>query len=285
MTSTIDPTAPLRIRYMSDLHLEFTGYAPDIVADAGEDLVVLAGDIGKGTAGIHWAKRAFPNIPVLYVLGNHEYYGHSWEQLIDEAYSACDGTNVRLLENDTYRFRGVRFLGCSLWTNFLLQGGLGRPRALAACERGINDYRLIRSQGRLLLARETVDRHEQSADWLRQELASDDQVTVVITHHAPCLAARNPRFPIDEISNTFYSDLEDDYFRRPAAWVFGHTHHSVDGLAHLGTRLYSNQRGYPKEGVAFDWCKVLEVDRDGSTAIAPSFGTKPAPGRGDQEGA
>ena len=260
---------------MSDLHLEFTEYSPDIVADAQEDLVVLAGDIGKGTQGIHWAKRAFPGTPVLYVMGNHEYYGRDWDQLLDEAYSASDGTNVRLLEDDVYHYRGVRFLGCSLWTNFLLQGGLARPQAMAACERSINDFQFIRFQGRKLLARDTLERHEQSAAWLRKELADSDEVTVVVTHHAPCLAARNPRFPIDGVSNTFYSDLEDDYFQSPTAWIFGHTHHSMEGFPYVGTRLYSNQRGYPREGVDFDWCKVLEVHPGGSAPVE-SAGAKPA---------
>lgn len=97
---------------------------------------------------------------MLYVLGNHEFYGYDWEQLIGEAYSACDGTNVVLLENDTYRFRGIRFLGTSLWTNFLLRGQRGLARATDSCERFINDYRYIRSGARILLPRETLDRHE-----------------------------------------------------------------------------------------------------------------------------
>ena len=60
---------PLRIRYMSDLHLEFSDYRPDPV-DA--DVVVLAGDIDAGTSGLEWAARQFPDTPVIYVAGNHE---------------------------------------------------------------------------------------------------------------------------------------------------------------------------------------------------------------------
>ena len=275
MKPTPYPASPLRIRYMSDLHLEMTGYAPNVVADAQEDLVVLAGDIGTGTDGIHWAKRTFPDNPVLYVLGNHEFYGYDWEQLIGEAYSACDGSNVRLLENGVFRYRGVRFLGTSLWTNYLLAGHDRRPQAIETCERIINDFRFIHSGGRNLLARETVERHEQSAAWLRQELEGSDEVTVVITHHAPCLPARHPKFPMDDISNTFFSDLPEEFFRTPAAWIFGHTHYSMEAVEHVGTRLYSNQRGYPRERVDFDWSKVLEVAPGRpETAITP----KAAPG-------
>lgn len=269
MKPTATSEKPLRIRYMSDLHLEFTHYIPDIVADAQEDLVVLAGDIGTGTAGIHWAKRAFPNTPVLYVLGNHEFYGYDWQQLIDEGYSACDGTNVRLLENDAFSFQGVRFLGTSLWTNFLLGGEDRRPEAMTACEQYINDYRHIRSSGRALCARETLQRHELSAAWLKGQLTTSDETTVVITHHGPCLAVRHPRYPVDDISNAFVSDLPEEYFQTPAAWVFGHTHHSMTGVDYLQTKLYSNQRGYPREGVNFDWCRTLEIV-PGSGVSAPA---------------
>ena len=220
---------------------------------------MLAGDIGTGTAGIHWARRAFPDTPVLYILGNHEFYGYDWKQLIDEAASACDGTNVHLLENDSFHFRGIRFLGASLWTNFLLSGNEARPQAMAACESYINDYRHIRSSGRQLCARETLERHEESAAWLKGELRHDTQTTVVITHHAPCLAARHPRYPLDFHSNVFFSDLGPEYFRTPEAWVFGHTHYSLAGVEHLGTKLFSNQRGYPRERVDFDWCRTFEI--------------------------
>jgi hypothetical protein len=249
---------------MSDLHLEFTDYAPAVVANAGEDLVVLAGDIGAGTEGIQWAKRAFPESPVLYVLGNHEFYGFDFQQLIEEAYAACAGSNVHMLENDSFRFRGIRFLGMSLWTNFLLAGPEGQLQAMQACERRINDFRHIRSGGRELLARETAERHAQSAAWLQGELQETDETSVVITHHAPCLPARHPRFAIDDITNTFVSDLPEEFFRTPVAWIFGHTHHSMEAIPHGGARLYSNQRGYPREGCDFDWCKILEVTPAGS---------------------
>ena len=38
-----------------------------------DNLVVLAGDIANGAAGIEWAKRTFSG-PVIYLAGNHEYY-------------------------------------------------------------------------------------------------------------------------------------------------------------------------------------------------------------------
>lgn len=69
----------MRIQLASDLHLEFLrGYFPGerLIAPAHQaDVLVLAGDIEKGTAGVElfsdWTT------PVLYVLGNHEFYGRN----------------------------------------------------------------------------------------------------------------------------------------------------------------------------------------------------------------
>jgi len=61
----------MKIRILSDLHLEFQQWSPP-KADA--DVVVLAGDIDVGIRGVEWARRSFPSSPVVYVPGNHEFY-------------------------------------------------------------------------------------------------------------------------------------------------------------------------------------------------------------------
>jgi hypothetical protein len=51
----------MRIRVLSDLHLEFKDWTPP-KTDA--DVVVLAGDIHVGVKGVEWARRSFPSVPV-----------------------------------------------------------------------------------------------------------------------------------------------------------------------------------------------------------------------------
>lgn len=67
----------MKVRVLSDLHLEFTQYQPDTLPSFGEDLVVLAGDIGEAERSIEWARRVIPDRPVVYVLGNHEFYHYA----------------------------------------------------------------------------------------------------------------------------------------------------------------------------------------------------------------
>ena len=51
----------MKIRVLSDLHLEFQQWSPP-KADA--DVIVLAGDIDVGIYGVEWARRSFPSSPL-----------------------------------------------------------------------------------------------------------------------------------------------------------------------------------------------------------------------------
>jgi len=62
-----------RFYCLSDLHNEF-GEFTDFADPDDYDVVLLAGDIDLGLAGVGWANTMFKK-PVMYVTGNHEYYG------------------------------------------------------------------------------------------------------------------------------------------------------------------------------------------------------------------
>lgn len=100
----------MKLHILSDLHLEFAGFQPQ-PTDA--DVVILAGDTYPGDRGVQWAATNFPDMPVLYLLGNHEYYGYALPKLITDLNEAAQGTNVHILENDTIVFGDVEFWGCT----------------------------------------------------------------------------------------------------------------------------------------------------------------------------
>ena len=66
-------SSAMKIHILSDLHTEFSDFDPP---ETDADVVVLAGDIGVGPSGIEWAADHWLDRPVIYVAGNHEYYGH-----------------------------------------------------------------------------------------------------------------------------------------------------------------------------------------------------------------
>jgi predicted phosphodiesterase len=237
----------VRIHVLSDLHLEF-GPVPLPPVDA--DAVVLAGDIAVGLRGIEWASRTFAGRPILYVPGNHEYYGQTYPRFLDKMRARALELGVVLLSDSAVTIDGVRFLGATLWTDFELTGD--RRMAEAAARDVMVDFKKIRIEPNFRRAKPKDVQlwHIQSRRWLDTELSTPHSGgTVVITHHAPSLRsldATRPRHPVDA---AYASDLEALVERSGVdCWVHGHTHHCVD--YRLGaTRILSNQRGYPDEPV------------------------------------
>ena len=250
----------MRLHVLSDLHLEYAPFsAPDVNADA----VLLTGDTAPGIAGIEWATQAFNGRPVLYLAGNHEFYGHSLPALTDDLRQAAAASSVHVLENDVVVISGTRFLGCTLWSDFELAGRSERKRSMNVCGRVVNDFKMIRKSDseRTLQPQDTLERHQQSRDWLRDQLATPfDGPTVVLTHHAPLVGERPSNPVLAAIGGAFSSDLTALMSGDAAAlWVFGHVHRCVDVRVN-GTRLLSNQRGYPHEPVdGFDPALVVDI--------------------------
>jgi predicted phosphodiesterase len=202
----------MRLHILSDLHLESTPYLLPNHLDC--DVIVAAGDIGEGTHGVEFLKSL--NKPVVYVLGNHEYYRRGQRAEMDDTLRdirlAATGTQVHVLENDAAVINGVRFLGTTLWTNF----GNAHPGLLQEAASTQNDYRLVDakswyqekerldylySRGEKIWHREVLDEHavaghfhplialwhhERAVEWLNAELQKPfDGHTVVVSHHHP----------------------------------------------------------------------------------------------------
>jgi predicted phosphodiesterase len=247
----------MKIHVLSDLHCEFAPFHPP-PTDA--DVVVLAGDTSTGTRGIELARGWFPGRPVVYVAGNHEYYGESTPRLGRKLAEASQGSGIHYLENRQVVVGGVRFLGCTLWTDFELFGE--RQTAMGAAQAMMNDFRLIRVDPIYHRFRPADARasHLVSRNWLAEQLDTPfDGPTVVVTHHAPSLRGVNPRFHDHPVTPAYASDLEWLLDGRAALWIHGHTHVSVD-YEMGGTRVLSNQRGYPEDPVGgFDPALVVRV--------------------------
>lgn len=249
----------MKIRYLSDLHFEFHDTPPDAVEPIGEDVVVLAGDVHNGVRGILWAQKAFAQRPVVYVLGNHEFYEQDWDGLIVEARRAAAGSNVHFLEQDAVTLGGIRFLGCSLWTDFKLWGPHRQMEAMGVAGSRMSDFHVIGRRGRPLRPAEALERHGQAVDWLRGRLA-ENVPTVVVTHHAPTEETSDPGYRRNILNSAYHSRL-DGLIRPPAlAWIHGHTHYSTRQEVN-GIPVLVNTFGYPDhhEDPGFSWNASVEV--------------------------
>lgn len=247
----------MKIHILSDLHLEFASFKPP---QTDADIVVLAGDIHLGLKGLEWAKQSFDGKTVIYILGNHEYYDHAIPQLTNELRECAAGTHVHILEQNSLEIDGIKFLGCTLWTDFKL---FGLPYIAGSYARQkINDYHKIRVSPKFnkLRVLDTEFFHYYSRKWLQDELNTSLQKVIVITHHAPSLCSIPITYRSNLLNAAFASPL-DDFVRNSGAslWIHGHIHNNCDYK--LGnTRIVCNPRGYPSEIVSsFNPSLLIEV--------------------------
>lgn len=248
----------MRVHILSDLHLEFAPFQPNKV-DA--DAVVFAGDVHTGRNGIKWILKTIPDRPVIYVLGNHEFYGQKIPKLISEIKEIAQGTNVHVLENDSVAIGDVVFLGATLWTDFRLDGD--PVLAEVTAQTGMTDFRRIRVTPSYRRFRPADARriHVQSFEWLAQQTAeARGKKIVVVTHHAPSPQSVPSPFLNDPLNPAYASNLEPFIARCGAVlWIHGHIHRRADFTVG-GTRVVANPRGYPIEPhTGFDPSFVIEV--------------------------
>ncbi len=284
----------MRVLVLSDLHLEL-GNVLAVPDDIDYDVVVLAGDIhSPGHKAVHWAQRpsTFGGRPVVLVPGNHEFYGCELGSELALVREAAEGSNVHVLSRDSVVIEGVRFAGCTLWTDFQLpvrsddgvSGDTNIARALDEANRRLNDFQRIevksvqreplqrypeprRPRGaarRVLRAEDTLAMHWIDRDWLRRDAeARPSQPTVVVTHHAPASGSVAERYASDWLTPAFVSALPPNFFEGVGLWVHGHTHTAFDyKVGHC--RVVSNPRGYRMrdssfENAAFNAGFVVEV--------------------------
>jgi predicted phosphodiesterase len=238
----------LRLHILSDLHLEF-GPFPYESPDA--DVIVLAGDIALQANGLAWAAGARAGRPVVYVPGNHEYYGASIPRLTEKLKAAGRAYGIHVLDREVVEIQGLPFLGTTLWTDFELFGD--RAAGMAAAQNAVTDYRRIRVSPsfRRLRPLDTAGMHLGSRRWLQREIAAGTtRHAIIVTHHAPSRLSLSSQELSDPLSSSDASNLDHLVQESGAAlWVHGHTHHCVDYS--IGTtRVVSNQRGYADEPVA-----------------------------------
>lgn len=249
----------MKIQLLSDLHLEFFDYTPQ---QTDADVVVLAGDVHTKERAVDWAEKHFKQ-PVLYVLGNHDYWGGNLERSVQKLKEKAKVRGqVHVLEGEALELDGVRFYGATFWTDFELHG----RRQLAMYEAGtrMNDYRKIRhgSGYHRFKPEIALKQHALTCIALGRLLEQPfDGKTVVISHHAPHSQSLEQRSEGHVLDASYASDLTRFFGEdKVALWLHGHVHDSLDYVVN-GTRVVCNPRGYipeePNPGFREDLVVVL----------------------------
>jgi len=268
----------MKILVLSDLHVDgspFSAVKEDgSRIDENADVVVLAGDIDEGVKGFRWARETFPDMVIVMVAGNHEFYGKHWTHHLDDMREAARKYDIEFLDADGIDIGGVRFLGCTLWTDFALFGEEKKQVAMRVAKASMNDYQYIKISrtpefywvhSKMLIPALTERRHQGSVEWLAEKLKGehlDPAKTVVVTHHAPHFKSIPTRYATDLLSASYASDLSR-LMGKAGLWIHGHMHSSAD-YEISGTRVVCNPRGYlgrngGLENVEFNPGFIVEV--------------------------
>ena len=235
----------MKLHILSDLHSEFEEYR---YTETDSDLVILAGDTNLKARGVQWALDTIRNKPIVYILGNHEYYGAAYPKLTNSLKEMCSGTNINVLENNAFQIQDVNIFGCTLWSSFEL---FGDPRVYGhECQQALTDYKKIRLSPRFSKLRsiDVAAIHKRSVNWLESELsANSGKKNIVVSHHAPSPNSLSEKRANDPISAAYASQLEHIMEKySPTLWVHGHIHVSSDYQV-ASCRVVCNPRGYPDE--------------------------------------
>lgn len=273
----------MNIQLLSDLHLESH---PHFSAQplAGADVLVLAGDIGSYQLNSDLTRLAVPDFglarfsprpvheggagwptPVIFVPGNHEYDGLEFDEAHQRLRQACERWGLIWLEQESVLLQGVRFVGCTLWSDFdALSSAAGTPANAAAAPGALAEQLKARDKafraanfylrknhslqgGAPMLADQVREQALKSQRWLRQALATGfDGPTVAVTHFAPSLLSADPRYGLTPGTAGFCNAL-DDLLPAAQLWLHGHLHCPQDYVSR-GCRVVANPLGYARKG-------------------------------------
>ena len=217
----------MKVRIVSDLHLEYNDF-PKLLNTFKKlqptEVLILAGDIVD-----------FPNIElfktfikvgcknykhVIYVLGNHEYYGNDNKNVISVFRGLCSELGIKLLENETTKLNGITFLGTTLWSPVKKEF-----------------YKDIKRNW-------ILEQNRKAIDFIYRVPAD-----IIITHHMPDSRFISEKYRDQDEKNSAYTNDGFDFYglKKCKYWIFGHTHTPIKNVTHKGITFICNPLGYSYE--------------------------------------
>jgi len=236
----------MKLRIYSDLHNEFRRgqeWRPPVLLGERDTVLVLAGDIDVGKHLVRYVDSLVDRFKaVVYILGNHELYGHNIDFL--DKYKSTS-PNAYFLNNSSVTIDDVEFLGTPLWTDM----NNGNPLIMQMATGMMNDFSQIRQAaeyGRLTSDR-WIAENIKARDFLVKNL-DENKKQVVVTHHAPdFLCAENNPMAGNNGDYFYYNLNMQDLIVKANLWIFGHSHHKFD-KDYGDVRIMSNPGGYYVKG-------------------------------------
>ena len=254
----------MKIQFASDLHLEFpenTKYLLENPFKVTGDILILAGDIHVFNNPTFlenpfwdWASKNYKQVIIAF--GNHEFYGGLDLSKMENGYKYKIRENVYYYYNCIISFENLDIIVSTLWSYI-------HKENKSICEKGINDFRLIKFGEQTLNSELYNQEHIKCLDFIKKSLnESKAKIKVVVTHHVPSELLYNSE---DNNDLPDYTTIElKEYIKNCGAnfWIFGHSHkNNVDTIVG-NTSCLCNQFGYlsAKENETFSNDKHIEIE-------------------------
>ena len=236
----------MKLFCLTDLHLEFNREYSCIDKTINKlfnhnldyDYIVLSGDIDilPFLAGTLEKIQIISKKPIIYVVGNHEFYNYSKEDVDKELNNiSTKHENIIILNRSVYETGDYVFIGATGWydgSNGELQTG---------SQMKLNDYRLILNQN---IMQWGLDDRKFFENKLNYYHVKEHKKIICVTHNPPLPKLKR----IDNLDAFFRNDWEFMIYNYdPIAWICGHTHDSMDFTIN-NCRMINNPKGYYLHG-------------------------------------
>ena len=248
----------MKIRYFSDLHLEFIkpnkihNFIKKIPEGINE-ICVIAGDIGNPYQSnydifMNYISKNF--IKTFVIPGNHEYYNKTktiteTNLFLKEYFEKYN--NMSFLNNEYEHYNNYCFIGTTLWSK------ITNP------EYEINDVYNIPNFDYIQYNRLNM----LSVDFLEDALNTNENC-ILITHHIPLQSLIDIKYKTQKMrpyNQWFYCNMDDLIAEKNAkikCWIYGHTHTPSNVIIN-GIPFLCNPIGYPNENRDLDFKCNIEL--------------------------
>jgi UDP-2,3-diacylglucosamine pyrophosphatase LpxH len=261
------------IRVFSDIHLDFYVtkkfkfedlWMPEPMETDADTILVLAGDLWHAKKplsyfGKSWLKEVSKNFKyVLCTLGNHDLWGGNFPNTYTDFKKKIKEQgldNVFLLQNDTVIIGDIKFVGGTLWTDFMG----GDSRCLHDAFGLMNDYKYIKYGPSFskLKPVQLLGSFIETKKYIFEHAVKDypEQQVWVLTHHSPSYQSLDDTQKMDHLkyeNALYHSNLDKEIENSEiSVWVHGHSHHAKSYK--IGnTEVLANPKGYPSEQTEYN---------------------------------
>jgi predicted phosphodiesterase len=249
----------MKVRYLSDLHLEFI--KPDKIENfiqqippGNDEVCILAGDIGNPYQTNYDIFMNFisQNFRKTFIIsGNHEFYSRTktvqeTTEFMKEYFTKFK--NITFLSNGYEVYDNHCFIGTTLWSKIV------NPQYEISDVYEIPNFDYI-EYNRL---------HMLSVAFLEDALQMNENC-VVITHHLPSSSLNDAKYKTQQMLpyNQWFCCSMDECIERNKskikAWVYGHTHTPSSTVIH-GVPFVCNPIGYPSENKNIHFTKTVTIN-------------------------